>query len=150
MLRETIIETYSKAAQEEDQNLCFGVDYRKEFSREEIRHMPEEVLDRNYGCGVPPGLKKLGPGQHVLDLGHGFGRDCFIAALKVGQEGRVFGLDMDEDMLAQAERYKPEVVHNLGYDNISFLKGQFDRKIPLPDNSIDVILSNCCEQFGPG
>lgn len=143
MIRETIVETYSKAARETDQNFCCGVDYRKEFSQEEIRHLPEEVLNRNYGCGVPPGLRKLAPGQHVLDLGPGFGRDCFIAALKVGPGGRVFGLDMNEDMLAQAERYRPEVVGNLGYDNISFLRGQFDRKIPLPDDSIDVILSNC-------
>jgi ubiquinone/menaquinone biosynthesis C-methylase UbiE len=143
MVKEAILETYSKAALQTEKHLCCGVDYRKEFGPEELDHIPERVLDRNYGCGVPAGLRSLNPGDRVLDLGPGFGRDCFIAARKVGPEGCIFGLDMNDTMLEQAERYKNEVVRRLGYDNIRFLKGQFDVEIPLEDNCIDVILSNC-------
>ena len=143
MSKQTILETYSKLAVETKADLCCGVDYRKEFSSEELDHIPDEVLDRNYGCGVPIELRTLGTGKSVLDLGPGFGRDCFVAAPKVGPEGRVFGLDMNNDMLRQAEHYKSKVVSRLGYDNIRFLKGQFDVQIPLENDSVDVILSNC-------
>ena len=143
MSREAILETYSKAATERDELLCCPVDYQQEFSPEELEHIPEEVLEFNYGCGVPPELRRLEPGKSVLDLGPGLGRDCFIAARKVGPEEQVFGLDMNDEMLQKAERYKQTVVSRLGYDNLSFLKGQFDVQIPLEDSSIDVIFSNC-------
>jgi len=143
MNKQVIVETYSKAAQAPDSNLCCAVDYRIEFEPEELQHIPDEVLDRNYGCGVPLELKALAPGKTVLDLGPGVGRDCFIAARKTGPTGMVYGLDMNPDMLSRAEAYQREVVRNLGYDNIQFLEGQFDRKIPLPDDHVDVIFSNC-------
>ena len=143
MSREAILETYSKAATERDPGLCCPVDYQQEFSPEELQHIPEEVLKFNYGCGIPPELRRLEPGKSVLDLGPGLGRDCFIAARKVGPEGQVFGLDMSDEMLQKAERYKQTVVSRLGYDNLRFLKGQFDVQIPLEDSSIDVIFSNC-------
>ena len=143
MNKETILDTYSKAAHETRKDLCCGVDYRDEFPAEDLKHIPDEVLERNYGCGIPSELKTLEPGRTVMDLGPGFGRDCFIAARKVGAEGRVFGLDMNEDMLRQARRFQPQVSEGLGYDNIRFLQGQFDIEIPLEDNSVDVILSNC-------
>lgn len=143
MNKEAILDTYSQAARETREDLCCGVDYREEFTPEDLEHIPDEVLERNYGCGIPSELKTLEPGKTVMDLGPGFGRDCFIASLKVGPEGRVFGLDMNEDMLDQARHFQPQVAERLGYDNVQFLKGQFDVKIPLEDNSIDVILSNC-------
>ena len=143
MNNQIISDTYSKAATATEESLCCAVDYREEFSAEELDHIPKEVLDRNYGCGVPPQLSSLGAGRRVLDLGPGLGRDCFIASHKVGPEGQVFGLDMNEEMLRQAERYKNRVVDRLGYDNIQFLKGKFDVYIPLEKESIDVIFFNC-------
>ena len=143
MTREAILETYSKAATEKNASLCCPVNYQQEFSAEELEHIPAEVLDFNYGCGVPPELKRLEPGKSALDLGPGLGRDCFIAARKVGPEGSVFGLDMSEEMLRKADGYKQAVVSRLGYDNLNFLKGQFDVHIPLEDSSVDVIFSNC-------
>lgn len=143
MDKNVIIEKYSRAAENTEANLCCPVNYREEFSAEEIDHIPEEVMNRNYGCGVPAGLRDLQRGQSALDLGPGLGRDCFIAARKVGPEGRVFGLDMNDRMLRQAEHYKTRVVDRLGYDNIRFLKGQFDVEIPLEESSINVIFSNC-------
>ncbi len=143
MNKQVIEETYSKAAAVAQPKLCCSVDYREEFSPEELAHIPDAVLERNYGCGVPPELKSLQPDQQVLDLGPGLGRDCFIASRKVGPEGRVYGLDMNRDMLERARSYSAEVASRLGFDNCVFLEGRFDVQIPLPDASIDVIFSNC-------
>ena len=143
MIKETILKTYSTAAKQVEEKLCCGVDYRKELTSEDLDHLPDDVLDRNYGCGIPVGLKNLERGQQVLDLGPGVGRDCFIASRKVGPEGQVFGLDMNDNMIRQAELYKSQIVTHLGYNNIQFIKGQFDVEIPLENESIDVILSNC-------
>ncbi len=143
MSKEAVLDTYSKAAQETREDLCCGVDYREEFPAEDLKHIPDEVLERNYGCGIPNELRTLEPGKTVVDLGPGFGLDCFIAAHKVGAEGRVIGLDMNEEMLRQAKRFQPRVAQGLGYDNIRFVQGQFDVEIPLEDDSVDVILSNC-------
>ena len=138
-----IAETYSRAAQATDPSLCCAVDYRSEFEPGELEHIPDAVLDRNYGCGVPLELKTLAPGKTVLDLGPGMGRDCFIAARKVGPSGMVYGLDMNPDMLAQAQSFREDVARRLGYDNIKFLEGRFDVEIPLDKDQVDVIFSNC-------
>ncbi len=143
MSKEAILETYTKAATVQEKSLCCAVNYREEFAAEELAHIPDAVLDRNYGCGIPPELGLLGEGRTVLDLGPGVGRDCFIASRKVGPEGRVFGLDMNQQMLAQARSYQRAVEDALGYGNIEFLHGQFDVEIPLPDNTADVVFSNC-------
>ncbi len=143
MNKEVIVETYSRAAQATDPSLCCAVDYRVEFEAEELQHIPDAVLDRNYGCGVPLELRTLTPGKTVLDLGPGMGRDCFIAASKVGPSGKVYGLDMNPDMLAQARSFSAEVAQRLGYQNIEFLEGQFDIEIPLGNDQVDVIFSNC-------
>lgn len=143
MNKQIISETYSHAADQTRQDLCCAVDYRREFAPEELAHIPAEVLDRNYGCGIPTELRSLERGKRVLDLGPGLGRDCFIAARRVGPDGRVYGVDMNPDMLQAARRHKEEVVGRLGYDNLEFLEGQFDQEIPLPDGSVDVIFSNC-------
>lgn len=143
MDKQVVTDTYSQAATATEPTLCCPVDYRQEFRPEELNHIPDPVLERNYGCGVPPQLKRLTGGETVLDLGPGLGRDCFIASRKVGPEGRVFGLDMNDEMLNQAEHYKAEVTRQLSYDNIRFLKGQFDVHIPLERESVNVIFSNC-------
>ncbi len=143
MSKQAIYDRYSQAATVTEENLCCAVDYRQEFSPADLEHIPEAVLDRNYGCGIPPELKSLGKGKCALDLGPGLGRDCFIAAQKVGPQGRVFGLDANDQMLREAKRFQAEVVRRLGYDNICFKKGRFDVHIPLESDSVDVIFSNC-------
>ncbi len=140
---QVLIDTYAKAATTTQPDLCCSVDYRDVFSAEELEHIPEAVLEKNYGCGIPPELTTLAPGKTVLDLGPGLGRDCFIAARKVGAQGRVHGLDMNTEMLRKAQVFQTEVAAKLGYDNVQFHEGRFDVRIPLEDNSIDVIFSNC-------
>ncbi len=90
------------------------------------------------GCGNPIALARLEPGQTVLDLGSGGGIDVLLSATRVGPEGFVYGLDMTDEMLELAERNKAAA----GVENVKFLKGQIE-SIPLPDNSVDVIISNC-------
>ena len=143
MAKETIRNTYSRAAEATDPALCCAVDYREFFSESDLAHLPEEVLERNYGCGVPAELRSLAEGLTVLDLGPGLGRDCFIAARKVGPTGLVYGLDMNSEMLRKARTFQALASARLGYDNIQFMSGQFDVKIPLPAEAVDVIFSNC-------
>ncbi len=143
MARETIRSTYSRAAEQTERALCCAVDYREFFSESDLAHLPEEVLERNYGCGVPAGLRSLAEGLTVLDLGPALGRDCFIAARKVGPSGLVYGLDMNSKMLEKARAFQVVATDGLGYDNIQFLRGKFDVKIPLPPETVDVIFSNC-------
>jgi arsenite methyltransferase len=100
--------------------------------------VPETALQASLGCGNPTALAKLQPGETVLDLGSGGGIDVLLSARRVGPEGKAFGLDMTEEMLALAEENK----RKSGLRNVEFLKGEIEN-IPLPDNAVDVILSNC-------
>jgi arsenite methyltransferase len=90
------------------------------------------------GCGNPTALAKLNPGEVVLDLGSGGGIDVLLSARRAGPTGKTFGLDMTDEMLALANENKRKA----GAENVEFLKGEIE-KIPLPDNSVDVIISNC-------
>jgi arsenite methyltransferase len=90
------------------------------------------------GCGNPTALAKLRPGETVLDLGSGGGIDVLLSARRVGPTGKAYGLDMTDEMLALANANKQKA----GVENVEFLKGEIE-SIPLPDNSVDVILSNC-------
>lgn len=100
--------------------------------------IPEAALQASLGCGNPTALAKLQPGETVLDLGSGGGIDVLLSARRVGPEGKVFGLDMTDEMLALAEENK----RKSGLANVEFLKGEIEN-IPLPNNAIDVIVSNC-------
>jgi SAM-dependent methyltransferase len=100
--------------------------------------VPEKALLASLGCGNPTALAELKPGETVLDLGSGGGIDVLLSAKRVGPTGKAFGLDMTEQMLALAEENK----RNSGLTNAHFLKGEIEN-IPLPDNSVDVIISNC-------
>jgi ubiquinone/menaquinone biosynthesis C-methylase UbiE len=100
--------------------------------------VPEKALLASLGCGNPTALAELKPGETVLDLGSGGGIDVLLSARRVGPEGFAFGLDMTNEMLALAEENK----RRSGLKNVQFLKGEIER-IPLPDNSVDVIISNC-------
>ena len=100
--------------------------------------VPDLALKASLGCGNPTALAELKPGQTVLDLGSGGGMDVLLSARRVGPTGKAFGLDMTDEMLAVAEENR----RKSGLENVEFLKGDIE-SIPLPDNSVDVIISNC-------
>ena len=100
--------------------------------------IPEEALLASLGCGNPTALAKLIPGEVVLDLGSGGGIDVLLSARRVGPTGKAYGLDMTDEMLALANQNK----RKSGIENVEFLKGEIEN-IPLPDNSVDVVISNC-------
>jgi arsenite methyltransferase len=100
--------------------------------------VPDLALRASLGCGNPTALAELKPGETVLDLGSGGGIDVLLSARRVGPAGKAYGLDMTDEMLAVAEENK----RKSGLENVEFLKGEIEH-IPLPDNSVDVIISNC-------
>ncbi len=100
--------------------------------------MPDTAIEASLGCGNPTALAELKPGETVLDLGSGGGIDVLLSARRVGPTGKAYGLDMTDEMLALAEENK----RKSGLTNVEFLKGEIEN-IPLPDNSVDVIISNC-------
>jgi arsenite methyltransferase len=108
------------------------------YGDSEAGSVPEAALRASLGCGNPTALAKLVPGETVLDLGSGGGIDVLLSARRVGPTGMAYGLDMTDEMLALAEENK----RKSGLMNVEFLKGEIEN-IPLPDNSVDVIVSNC-------
>jgi arsenite methyltransferase len=108
------------------------------YDSSETAALPAEAVLASLGCGNPTALAELNPGETVLDLGSGGGIDVLLSARRVGPAGKAYGLDMTDEMLALAR----ENQRKTGVDNIEFLKGEIER-IPLPDNSVDVIISNC-------
>lgn len=108
------------------------------YGLSETATLPEEAVMASLGCGNPTALAKLAPGEVVLDLGSGGGIDVLLSAKRVGPEGKAYGLDMTDEMLALAR----ENQRKAGATNVEFLKGQIEQ-IPLPDNHVDVIVSNC-------
>jgi SAM-dependent methyltransferase len=100
--------------------------------------LPEKAVSASLGCGNPTALAQLNPGETVLDLGSGGGIDVLLSARRVGPSGKAYGLDMTDEMLALAR----ENQRKAGIQNVEFLKGEIE-DIPLPDNSVDVIISNC-------
>lgn len=108
------------------------------YSSVEASEIPEAALLASLGCGNPTALAQLHEGEVVLDLGSGGGIDVLLSARRVGPTGFAYGLDMTDEMLELAEKNKAEA----GAENVKFLKGHIE-EIPLPDNSVDVIISNC-------
>src|SRR6202521_5499270 len=100
--------------------------------------LPEKAVAASLGCGNPTALAKLQPGEVVLDLGSGGGIDVILSAKRVGPAGKAYGLDMTDEMLALARENQKKA----GIENVEFLKGAIEN-VPLPDNSVDVIISNC-------
>ena len=100
--------------------------------------LPEKAVAASLGCGNPTALAQLQPGEVVLDLGSGGGIDVILSARRVGPTGKAYGLDMTDEMLALARENQKKA----GIENVEFLKGAIEN-IPLPDNSVDVIISNC-------
>jgi ubiquinone/menaquinone biosynthesis C-methylase UbiE len=108
------------------------------YDANQAGQIPEEALKASLGCGNPTALAMLNPGETVLDLGSGGGIDVLLSARRVGPTGKAYGLDMTDEMLALANENKRKA----GATNVEFLRGEIER-IPLPDNSVDVVISNC-------
>jgi SAM-dependent methyltransferase len=149
-IREVVKEKYGEAATrvKSGKTTCCGSGSALEgscdpitsrlYSREESGAVPENALRASLGCGNPTALAKLNPGEVELDLGSGGGIDVLLSARRVGPAGKANGLDMTEQMLALARENQKKA----GVENVEFLKGEIE-SIPLPDNSVDVIISNC-------
>src|SRR6266481_1887176 len=108
------------------------------YGDSETASLPVEAIAASLGCGNPTALEQLKPNETVLDLGSGGGIDVLLSARRVGPTGRAYGLDMTDEMLALARENQKKS----GVENVEFLKGEIEN-IPLPDNSVDVIISNC-------
>ena len=108
------------------------------YTQAETAVLPEKAVLASLGCGNPTALAELHPGEVVLDLGSGGGIDVLLSARRVGPSGKAYGLDMTDEMLSLAR----ENQRKAGVDNVEFLRGEIEA-IPLPDNSVDVIISNC-------
>ncbi|HSN19327.1 MAG TPA: arsenite methyltransferase [Usitatibacter sp.] len=149
-IREVVKKRYGEAARQvrtgrtsccgtrQNESSCCDPITSNLYGKDEAGAIPDDALKASLGCGNPTALAELKPGETVLDLGSGGGIDVLLSARRVGPSGRAFGLDMTDDMLALAEQNKRES----GLKNVHFLKGEIE-DIPLPDNSVDVIISNC-------
>lgn len=132
-------ERYSQAAQCREASLCCAV---ASYDRRFLEVIPQEIIDRDYGCGDPSRFVRAG--DVVLDLGSGGGKICYIAAQVVGAAGRVIGIDCNEDMLALARKYQRVVGERLGFLNVEFIKGRIqDLRPHIERETIDVVISNC-------
>jgi ubiquinone/menaquinone biosynthesis C-methylase UbiE len=125
-MQAAISERYSRGAEEVEPALCCPVTYDKTL----LELIPQEILEKDYGCGDPSPYVRLG--DTVLDLGSGAGKLCYIMAQLVGDHGQVIGVDINDDMLALARKYQPEIAERLGADRVRFLKGY------IQDLSLDV------------
>jgi SAM-dependent methyltransferase len=114
------------------------------YRKEQTTQLPKEAVDASLGCGNPTALIDLREGQIVLDLGSGGGIDVLLSARRVGRTGKVYGLDMTDEMLELARDNQRKA----GVDNVEFLKGDI-QAIPLPDRSVDIVISNCVINLAP-
>jgi ubiquinone/menaquinone biosynthesis C-methylase UbiE len=142
--RAAVREFYGHAAEEPQAELCCPV----RPDAEDLAHIPAEVVERFYGCGSPVSAAAPQAGETLVDLGSGAGIDCFIASRRVGPQGRVFGIDMTDQMLSVARESQPKVAGALGYGNVEFRKGILER-IPLDDGAADIVTSNCVINLSP-
>jgi SAM-dependent methyltransferase len=142
-IKDAVREKYSQAAVRAGSSCCGEAACASPitanlYAEAETGGLPEAAVLASLGCGNPTALAELSPGETVLDLGSGGGIDVLLSARRVGPTGRVYGLDMTDEMLALAR----ENQRTAGADNVEFLKGEIEA-IPLPDSSVDVIISNC-------
>jgi ubiquinone/menaquinone biosynthesis C-methylase UbiE len=150
VIKETVKKKYSKLAEANKSCCCPSDDASSRayvealYSKEEIESLSKEAADMSMGCGNPTAIANLKPGEVVLDLGSGGGIDAFLAARKVGPQGRVIGLDMTEEMVERAQ----ENAKKMGLINVEFRLGEMEA-IPLPDKSVDVVISNCVINLSP-
>jgi radical SAM protein with 4Fe4S-binding SPASM domain len=142
--RAAVREFYGHAAEQPQAELCCPV----KPDAEDLAHIPAEVVERFYGCGSPVAAAAPQSGETLVDLGSGAGIDCFIASRRVGRDGRVFGVDMTDQMLAVAHECQPKVAAVLGYDNVEFRHGFLER-VPLDNDTADIVTSNCVINLSP-
>jgi arsenite methyltransferase len=114
------------------------------YSAEEREELPQEALSASLGCGNPTALATLSPGEVVLDLGSGGGIDVLLSARRVSPGGKAYGVDMTDEMLALARKNQRKA----GIENVEFLKGEIE-DVPLPDDHVDVVISNCVINLSP-
>jgi len=139
-IKDVVREKYAEVARSVSTGTasCCGTPITAKYYREETAGLPREAVLASLGCGNPTLLAELREGETVLDLGSGGGIDVLLSARRVGPAGKVYGLDMTDEMLALANENKRKA----GAANVEFLKGEIEN-IPLPDSSVDVIISNC-------
>ena len=143
-LREVVKEKYGQLASKAGSSCCGPTGTCGDpitsnlYDADQAAAVPEMALKASLGCGNPTALAQLNPGETVLDLGSGGGIDVILSARRVGPSGKAYGLDMTDQMLALAR----ENQRKAGVENVEFLKGEMEN-IPLPDNSVDVVISNC-------
>ena len=125
---------YSEGAKEVQDELCCPVDYDREL----LAMLPQEIIDKDYGCGDPS--RYVQQGDVVLDLGSGGGKICYMAAQQVGEAGQVIGIDMNDDMLALARKYQSEMTDKLGNDRVTFHKG-YIQDLALNVNAMETYLA---------
>ena len=152
-IRTTVRQHYGDAAasfQPKSSSSCCGsnasadLTASKLYPLSELDTLPEEVTGLSMGCGDPITLASLKPGQTVLDLGSGGGIDCFMAAKKIGETGHVIGVDMTAEMLEKARANQAR----MGFKNVEFRLGEIEH-LPVADNTVDVIISNCVVNLSP-
>lgn len=117
-IEEAVLARYEAGAREAQPELCCPIDYEARY----LKVLPQEIIDKDYGCGNPSAY--VHTGERVLDLGSGGGKICYILSQKVGAAGQVIGVDFNDEMLALARKYQRPISEELGYDNVSFLKGK--------------------------
>ncbi|HTZ72376.1 MAG TPA: arsenite methyltransferase [Candidatus Aquilonibacter sp.] len=142
-IRTAVKEKYAQAALQVASGSCCGSGVcdpitSNLYAASQTEVLPEQAVSASLGCGNPTALAELRPGETVLDLGSGGGIDVLLSAKRVGPEGKAYGLDMTDEMLALANENKRKA----NIENAEFLKGEIEN-IPLPDDSVDVIISNC-------
>lgn len=133
----SVLERYQAGAKEVQPSLCCPTDYDKNY----LEIIPEEIIQKDYGCGDP--TLYVSQGETVVDLGSGAGKNCYILAQKVGAEGKVIGVDFNDEMLNLARKYQSEIASQLGYYNTKFFKGK------IQDLQLDLDLAEAWLQQNP-
>jgi arsenite methyltransferase len=146
-IKEVVLERYAgiaRSVRTPGSSCCYDGESGSEgisanlYADDETKCLPQDAVTASLGCGNPTALAELAAGETVLDLGSGGGIDVLLSARRVGPSGKAYGLDMTDDMLALARENQKKA----GAENVEFLKGEIEA-IPLPDSSVDVIISNC-------
>ncbi len=147
-IRKNVREGYAKIAQKKgscctDPDMQGNVSEKLGYTEEDLRSIPEDA-NLGLGCGNPIALASLKEGETVLDLGSGAGLDCFLAAKKVGEKGKIIGVDMTPEMIDKAG----ENTKKGKYENVEFRLGEIEN-LPVADNTVDVVISNCVINLSP-
>jgi SAM-dependent methyltransferase len=136
--REDVRAFYGDAGAKPQPGLCCPTIYTKD----DISHIPQEVMDISYGCGSPVTLAELKEGEVLVDLGSGGGVDCFIAAKRLGKAGKAIGIDMTAEMMQKAIQNSSKIAKNLGFYNTEFRHGYLE-DVPVDAGTADIVTSNC-------